>query len=176
MTRAEGMKNCQTYRDRTCEVVFAGLETATDFNLVRQFCIEGNTIVQRIEVMLAGIRAVLAENIGEYFLFCMIIHNVASGDVTSSEIVRLCSLLFGYCRRRGDGKVYPFNINDGRFWLRLGFITLYQLVRRVQSGQYTVSSQMFQRLACAIDEVVGGIAAEWLSSKHAAGELHCLSK
>ena len=64
-TRAEGMENCQTFKDRTCEMIFAGLESATDFDLVRQFCVESNEIVQKIETMLAGVKAVLTENLGK---------------------------------------------------------------------------------------------------------------
>ena len=90
--------------------------------------------------------------------------------MTSPEVVRLCSLLFGYCNRHHDERVYPFNISDSRFWLRLGFITLYQLIRRLQHGTYTISSRMYRRLAESIDEIVGGVAAEWLSSVHASGK------
>ena len=69
VTRAEGMQNCQTYQDRTCEMIFAGLETATDFELVRRFCMESNDVIYKIEMMLSGVRAVLAENLCKFPVF-----------------------------------------------------------------------------------------------------------
>ena len=66
-TRAAGMRNCQSYRDRTCEVVFAGLESATasvtEFDSVRRFCAAGDDAIYKVETMLAGIRHVLTENL-----------------------------------------------------------------------------------------------------------------
>ena len=83
----------------------------------------------------------------------------------------MCSLVESYARRRRDETKYPISIADSRFWLRLGFVSLYQLVRRLLKPETTLSSAMYRRISVSIDEIVGATAAEIISSAHAHGKL-----
>ena len=60
-----------------------------------------------------------------------------------------------YARRRRDDNIYPISIADGRFWLRLSFVALYHLIRRLSKPEATLSSSMYQRISVTIDEIVG---------------------
>ena len=77
-------------------------------------------------------------------------------------------MLRAYARRRRD-RDYPFLIAEGRTWLQLGFITLCQLVRRLQEKETSISSALYQLVIESIDEIVGAVAAEIMSYAHAHG-------
>ena len=73
--------NAQTYQNRTCELVFAGLERATDFEDVRQFCIVSQKIIHQAEAALFGVKSLLDQSLGKIisiyhdnhiFSFCVI--------------------------------------------------------------------------------------------------------
>ena len=83
----------------------------------------------------------------------------------------MCSLLRAYARRRRD-RDFPFLIAEGRTWLRLGFITLCQLVSRLQDEESSISSAMYHLVSESIDELVGAVAAELISYAHAEGNLN----
>ena len=60
--------NAQTYQNRTCELVFAGLERATDFEDVRQFCIVSQKIIHQAEAALFGVKSLLDRSLGKILL------------------------------------------------------------------------------------------------------------
>lgn len=82
---------------------------------------------------------------------------------------RLSSLLRAYARRREE-RDYPYLLSEGRTWLKLGFITICQLVRRLQGDEATISSALYQQVSESIDDIVGAAAAEIISHAHAHGE------
>ena len=82
---------------------------------------------------------------------------------------QLSSLLRAYVRRRSD-RDYPYLLAEGRTWLRLGFITLCQLVNRLQSEESSISSALYHQISESIDEIVGAVAAEIISHAHAEGK------
>ena len=57
--------NGQTYEDRTCEIIFAGLDEATDAEAVHMFAAQSKIIVYEIETMLGGIKQVLTQSLGK---------------------------------------------------------------------------------------------------------------
>ena len=64
--RLVGVENGQTYHDRTCEVVFAGLDTAVDVDKVQTFAMRTKLLVKDYERMLAGINSVLTGSLGKF--------------------------------------------------------------------------------------------------------------
>ena len=82
-------------------------------------------------------------------------------------------MLRAYARRRRD-RDFPFLIAEGRTWLQLGFITLCQLVRRLQEEDTSISSALYHLVVDSIDEIVGAVAAEIMSYAHAHGEFDIL--
>ena len=85
-------------------------------------------------------------------------------------MTRLSSLLRAYARRREE-RDYPYLLSEGRTWLKLGFITLCQLVRRLQEGEVSISSALYHQVSESIDEIVGAVAAEIISHTHAHGKI-----
>ena len=59
----------QTYEDRTCEIIFAGLDEATDAEKIHLFAVNAKLIVYEIETMLAGIKLVMKRSLGEILDF-----------------------------------------------------------------------------------------------------------
>ena len=74
--RSFGLVSGQTYEDRTCEVIFAGLDEATDIDAVQMFVAQTKIIVYEIETMLAGIKLVMSQSLGKiidfYYIFTFI--------------------------------------------------------------------------------------------------------
>ena len=66
--RSCGLVSGQTYEDRTCEVIFAGQDEATDIDDVHMFVAQTKIIVYEIETMLAGIKLVMSQSLGKCFL------------------------------------------------------------------------------------------------------------
>lgn len=62
--RASGFLTGQTYEDRTCEIVFAGLDEATGADELHLFAAQSKIIVHEIETMLSGIKIVLQQSLG----------------------------------------------------------------------------------------------------------------
>ena len=60
------MVNAQTYQNRTCELVFAGLERATDFEDVRQFCIVSQKVIHQAEKALFGVKQLLDQSLCKF--------------------------------------------------------------------------------------------------------------
>ena len=71
--RSCGLVSGQIYEDRTCEVIFAGLDEATDIDAVQTFVAQTKTIVYEIETMLAGIKLVMSQSLGNSFNFYFIL-------------------------------------------------------------------------------------------------------
>ena len=86
----------------------------------------------------------------------------------------MSSLLRAYVRRRNE-RDYPYLLAEGRTWLRLGFITLCQLVNRLQNEESSISSALYHQVSESIDEIVGAVAAEIISHAHAEGKSRIFS-
>ena len=62
--RASGFLTGQTYEDRTCEIIFAGLDEATGADELQLFAAQSKIIIYEIETMLSGIKLVLQQSLG----------------------------------------------------------------------------------------------------------------
>ena len=159
--------NAQTYQNRTCELVFAGLERATDFEDVRQFCIVSQKIVHQAEAALFGVKSLLDQSLGEILFYVYNFKTCFVAPVSTKKVLTVGSLVTSYVRRRIDGSKYPLNISDSRLWMRLGFISLCRFIRCLQSPTSTISPAFYSRVGACIDELFGAVVSEILSYHHA---------
>ena len=144
------------------------MDEATDAEKIHLFAVNAKLIIYEIETMLAGIKLVMKRSLGK-FLINYELKYLCFSDATSSKGVRrLSSLLRAYVRRRSD-RDYPYSLAEGRTWLRLGFITLCQLVNCLQTEESSISSALYHQVSELVDEIVGAVAAEIMSHAHAEG-------
>lgn len=53
------------FQDRTCEIVFAGLDTVIKVDDVQNFAMHAKKLIKDFEEMLSGINLVLTRSLGE---------------------------------------------------------------------------------------------------------------